>query len=114
MNTERGKAPTKAAELPQNGKAEVDVQSLARRMCEAYARNSGNNLRNHFDTVAAVAWMAMALMETGVAELIAAAQELDAAQAHYDAIDAPGGKRTDRLDAARNRLRAALAQGEKK
>lgn len=49
-----------------------------------------------------------------VAELIEAGKELQAAQAHYDALDCPGGARWDRLVAARERHAAALArvQGE--
>lgn len=45
-----------------------------------------------------------------VAELIEAGKELVDAQADYDAIDFPGGRRLDRLSAARERHAAALAR----
>lgn len=45
-----------------------------------------------------------------VSELIEAGKELVDAQADYDAIDFPGGRRLDRLSAARERHAAALAR----
>lgn len=48
---------------------------LARALCEAYARNSGNDFKDHFNTRAAVIWMGQALEEVGVAELIEAAKD---------------------------------------
>lgn len=41
-----------------------------------------------------------------------AAKELDAAQKYYDALDAPGGHRWDRLVAARDGLRTAVERAE--
>jgi hypothetical protein len=45
-------------------------------------------------------------------ELLAAAKELMAAQAHYDELDAPGSARLSRLEWARNDMESAIAKAE--
>jgi hypothetical protein len=45
-------------------------------------------------------------------ELLAAAKELMAAQAHYDELDAPGSARLSRLEGARESLNVAIAKAE--
>lgn len=52
----------------------VDV--LAAAIFAAYSRNSGNPPEAHFDRSAAEQWMAQALTEYGVAELIEAASDV--------------------------------------
>lgn len=49
-------------------------------------------------------------VRAAVAELVEAGQELVAAQADYDRLDAPGGAKWDRLSLARERHAAALAR----
>ena len=39
----------------------VVTNAFARRVCQEYAANSGNNFREHFNTAAAVQWMRQAL-----------------------------------------------------
>lgn len=95
----------------------IDV--LARAICETYARNSGNNFKDHFDTRAAVYWMAQALDEVGVAELIEADHEYEAARRDWDHVTAHDPEETsdetwrqvaDRYEAAVMRRAAALAR----
>lgn len=52
----------------------TNIYVLSRAICEAYARNSGNNLKEHFNTRAATIWMQQALDEVGVVDLIDAAE----------------------------------------
>jgi hypothetical protein len=47
------------------------VQALGAAMFAAFARNSGENPAEHFDRNAAEQWMAQALEECGVADMVA-------------------------------------------
>jgi hypothetical protein len=47
------------------------VDALGVAMFAAYARNGGNNPAEHFDRNAAEQWMAQALEECGVADMVA-------------------------------------------
>lgn len=51
------------------------VESLSISLFEAYSRNSGNPPDAHFNRAAAEQWMAQALIECGVAELIEAGRQ---------------------------------------
>lgn len=44
------------------------LEQLAWRICVAYARNGGNNFRDHCEAEAAVQWMAEALKENGLTD----------------------------------------------
>lgn len=73
---------------------------LARAVFEAYSRNGGNPPDAHFDRNAAEQWMAQALEEVGVAELI----EVGAKVAAHDYTFMPGTQWSDM-----RAFRAALA-----
>lgn len=85
---------------------------LASALFAAYARNSGNNPEEHFDRDAAEQWMAQALGECGVYELIEAGNRVIAAFRAIGNNKAPATPAALRIDAEQAilALDAALAR----